>query len=268
MKTIYGVKADTALKSLASTILSKFLSNRDNNFKYMALNILRDVVKVDAISVQKHKNTILACLKDQDISIRRRALDLVYVIINTSNIKSVVKEIFDYLMTTEEENMKLELTFKLSQSISKYSPSTKWLIDTYIKMLCLSDSYVSEDTISLIINDILKCPSFKVYSVHKCFLAIKNNPNAEALAKVCIFIIGEYGEDLIGQKIIPGEDPDDLVIAEGGAATTAYARLQFESLNKDIRLKINEALLRYCELDTFAMVMIVQGWKNFLQIEN
>jgi hypothetical protein len=73
-----------------------------------------------------------------------------------------------------------------------------------------------------------------------------------------------YGEDLLGESILPSEDPDDLVVAEGGAATTAYARLQFETLNPDIRAKINEGLLRYCELDTLAMVMIVQGWQDLL----
>ena len=30
------------------------------------------------------------------------------------------------------------------------------------------------------------------------------------------------------------------------------------------RIKINQALLRYCELDTLAMVMIVQGWRDLL----
>jgi hypothetical protein len=53
------------------------------------------------------------------------------------------------------------------------------------------------------------------------------------------------------------------VIAEGGAAATAYSRLQFEEISIESRAKINAALLRYCELDTLAMVMIVQGWKKF-----
>jgi len=35
--------------------------------------------------------------------------------------------------------------------------------------------------------------------------------------------------------------------------------------NPDTRAKINEALLRYCELDTLAMVMIVQAWRDFLE---
>ena len=77
-------------------------------------------------------------------------------------------------------------------------------------------------------------------------------------------LLTKYGEDLLGEAVRPDEDPDDLVVAEGGAATTAYARLQFETLNPDTRAKINEALLRYCELDTLAMVMIVQGWRDLL----
>jgi hypothetical protein len=77
-------------------------------------------------------------------------------------------------------------------------------------------------------------------------------------------LLTKYAEDLLGETVLSNEDPDDLVIAEGGAATTAYARLQFESLNPLTRVRINEALLRYCELDTLAMVMIVQGWKNFI----
>jgi len=75
-------------------------------------------------------------------------------------------------------------------------------------------------------------------------------------------LLKDYGSDLIGETILEGEDPDDIVIAEGGAAATAYARLQFEDLHSSARSNINAALLRYCELDTLAMVMIVQGWRD------
>jgi Domain of unknown function(DUF2779) len=66
--------------------------------------------------------------------------------------------------------------------------------------------------------------------------------------------------NMLGGVASEGEDKD-LVIAEGGAAATAYARLQFEDIDKDARAKINRALLKYCELDTLAMVMVVEGWK-------
>ncbi len=74
-------------------------------------------------------------------------------------------------------------------------------------------------------------------------------------------LLKDYGSTLLGEEL---DDPDELVIAEGGAAATAYARLQFEDLNPESRQKIKEALLRYCELDTLAMVMIVEAWKEFV----
>jgi hypothetical protein len=93
-------------------------------------------------------------------------------------------------------------------------------------------------------------------------------PDVEGNPQDPYSLLTKYAEDLLGETVLANEDPDDLVIAEGGAATTAYARLQFESLNAATRIKINDALLRYCELDTLAMVMIVQSWKSFLNFKN
>ena len=51
-------------------------------------------------------------------------------------------------------------------------------------------------------------------------------------------------------------------IREGGAAMTAYARLQFEEMSDYERQEIRRALLQYCELDTLAMVMIYEAWRE------
>lgn len=61
------------------------------------------------------------------------------------------------------------------------------------------------------------------------------------------------------------QDALDAAVApelqDGGAAMAAYARLQFEDLDAGSREGIAQALLRYCELDTLAMVMAVQSWQ-------
>jgi hypothetical protein len=49
-------------------------------------------------------------------------------------------------------------------------------------------------------------------------------------------------------------------LQDGGAAMAAYARLQHEDMDQGDRRSIEKALLRYCELDTLAMVMAVQSW--------
>ena len=53
-------------------------------------------------------------------------------------------------------------------------------------------------------------------------------------------------------------------LKNGGAATTAYARMQFTEMSDYERKEISQALLKYCELDTMAMVMIYEGWKAML----
>ena len=73
----------------------------------------------------------------------------------------------------------------------------------------------------------------------------------------------QYAEALLPDELASTEDRASI-IAEGGAAATAYARLQFEDMGLDARERIKSALLRYCELDTLAMVMVVQAWRDFV----
>ena len=54
-------------------------------------------------------------------------------------------------------------------------------------------------------------------------------------------------------------DPEEE-LANGGAAMSAYARLQYEKISDEERDNLRFALLKYCELDTLAMVMIWQSW--------
>lgn len=54
-------------------------------------------------------------------------------------------------------------------------------------------------------------------------------------------------------------------IADGGAALTAYAKLQYQDMGDKERTEITEGLLRYCELDTLAMVMIYEHFREICQ---
>jgi len=51
-------------------------------------------------------------------------------------------------------------------------------------------------------------------------------------------------------------------LADGGAALMAYAKMQFSQITKSERDLIGNGLLRYCELDTFAMVLIYEFFKH------
>ncbi|MCI0616351.1 hypothetical protein L0244_25500, partial [bacterium] len=69
-------------------------------------------------------------------------------------------------------------------------------------------------------------------------------------------------------RVLEGYNNDDLdnflpsmeEISDGGAAMMAYAFLQFTEVPSNQKEQIRKALLRYCELDTMAMVMIWEFW--------
>ena len=73
-------------------------------------------------------------------------------------------------------------------------------------------------------------------------------------------------------SVTPGVTAEQLEYAEennerlanGAAAMTAYARLQFMHITDNDRRALESALLRYCELDTMAMVLIWEHWMNLL----
>ena len=52
----------------------------------------------------------------------------------------------------------------------------------------------------------------------------------------------------------------DPKLADGAAAMIAYARMQFTEMGQAERQAIRQALLKYCELDTLAMVMLWEYW--------
>jgi AP-1 complex subunit gamma-1 len=63
VETIMGIEATSGLRVLAINILGRFLSNRDNNIRYVALNMLMKAMEVDTQAVQRHRATILECVK-------------------------------------------------------------------------------------------------------------------------------------------------------------------------------------------------------------
>ena len=89
-----------------------------------------------------------------------------------------------------------------------------------------------------------------------------------------IFLRMENGKAISPYKALPpvfdhwdSDKLEEIVesipeIADGGAALFAYQKLQFEDLAPAEREAINQALLRYCELDTLAMVMIYECFRE------
>ncbi len=69
-------------------------------------------------------------------------------------------------------------------------------------------------------------------------------------------------QDVTDKDLVLLSNSDEL--NEGRAATMAYKRMQFSEMTEYEREEITRALLKYCELDILAMVMIYEGWKSII----
>ena len=53
-------------------------------------------------------------------------------------------------------------------------------------------------------------------------------------------------------------------IADGGAAMTVYCKMQYTDMTTEEIVELTSALLKYCELDTLAMVMVYEHFKELI----
>ena len=229
--TILTIDANEGLRNLAINILGRFLVNRDNNIRYVALNTLSKVVNTNFSAVQRHRATIIDCLKDPDISIRRRALDLVYSLVNRKNIRPLVGELLGYLLVADEE-LRPDITAKLCMVTGRYAPSKKWHVDTILRVMMLAGQYIPENVIGDTVALVSQSTEVQPYAVRRFYSALKKEPAKRPLVYVAVWLLGEFGDLLIVA------DGDDLVVEEAEV---------IETLRRTLMHPVADALTRdYC----------------------
>ncbi|KAI9753109.1 MAG: hypothetical protein M4579_005323 [Chaenotheca gracillima] len=194
--TILDIEADSGLRVLGVNILGKFLSNKDNNIRYVALNTLIKVVAIEPNAVQRHRNTILECLRDPDISIRRRALDLSFTLINESNVRVLIRELLAFLEVADNE-FKPVMTSQIGVAADRFAPNKRWHIETMLRVLKLAGRHVKEQILSSFVRLIATTPDLQTYSVQKLYTSMKSDISQEGLVLAGAWSIGEYGDLLL-----------------------------------------------------------------------
>jgi AP-1 complex subunit gamma-1 len=226
--TILDIEADSGLRVLGVNILGKFLSNKDNNIRYVALNTLIKVVAVEPNAVQRHRNTILDCLRDPDISIRRRALDLSFTLINDGNIRVLIRELLAFLEVADNE-FKPVMTSQIGIAADRFAPNKRWHIDTMLRVLKLAGNYVKEQILSSFVRLIATTPDLQTYSVQKLYASLKEDITQEGLTLAGAWVIGEYGDALLlggkyeEEELVREVKESDIIDLFATILSSAYA---------------------------------------------
>lgn len=203
--TIMGIKSESGLRVLAVNILGRFLLNNDKNIRYVALNTLLRVVNADYNAVQRHRTTIVDCLKDTDISIRKRAMELSFALVNSNNIRGMMKELLSFLESCDPE-FKSDCCSSIVMATEKHSPNKRWHVDTVLRVLKIAGNYVHNDIVSIVIQLIASASQLHSHTVRQLFFLMKEDNSQQPLCQVASWCVGEYGEQLL----LPPSEEDGL----------------------------------------------------------
>ncbi|OCT82356.1 hypothetical protein XELAEV_18024882mg [Xenopus laevis] len=187
--TIMDIKSESGLRVLAINILGRFLLNNDKNIRYVALTSLLKTVQTDHNAVQRHRSTIVDCLKDLDVSIKRRAMELSFALVNGNNIRGMMKELLYFLDSCEPE-------FKA---------------DCASGIFLAAENYVRDDAVPNLIQLITNSSEMHEYTVQKLYKAILDDISQQSLVQVTSWCIGEYGDLLVSGQC---EEEEPIQVTE------------------------------------------------------
>ena len=204
VQTIVAVGKKPSLRTLALTYIGRLLSFRESNVLYSALNVFsrvlyanRDIIdrsSSDSLALQRYKSQIVRCLDNPDISIRRRALDVISALIDKDNVVKLVPEILKYLHLADTD-FRMELVGRIFAAIQRFSPNEQWTFDAIMQILRESGGYVKSDIISAVCKVVGRSETMQQYAVNKLEAELTQSSTVQPLVQVAAWILGEYGTE-------------------------------------------------------------------------
>ena len=185
------------LRAKAVAHLSKFINIREPNIRYLGLETMSRLVQMDGTgdAIRKMQGTVFFSLKDADISIRRRALDLLFCMCNREVAASIVKELLAALSLADWQ-IKDEMVLKTAILAERFAPDRRWYVDTIISLISLAGDHVADDVWHRLVQIVTNNEELHKYAASKMYHALEPVTAHETALKVGGYILGEFGHML------------------------------------------------------------------------
>lgn len=193
------------LVDTAAVLLARFISSKETNVRYLGLDTMAHLAaRSETLDpLKKHQGTIILSLRDKDISVRRRALDLLYSMCDVDNSELIVGELLRYLKVADYV-LREEMVLKIAILTEKYASSYKWYVDTILQLISAAGDHVGEEVWYRVVQIVTNTEDLQAYAARVVFEYLKTPSVHESLVKVGGYILGEYGH-LIANE--PGYSP-------------------------------------------------------------
>ncbi|RHZ52849.1 hypothetical protein CDV55_101042 [Aspergillus turcosus] len=201
-----------------SSRLGKYIQSRETNVRYLGLEAMTHfAARAETLDpIKKHQNIILGSLRDRDISVRRKGLDLIYSMCDTTNAAPIVNELLRYLQTADYA-IREEMVLKVAILTEKYATDAQWYIDITLKLLSLAGDHVNEEVWQRVIQIVTNNEELQAYAAHTLLGYLKTDCH-ESLVKIGCYVLGEFGHLIADNE---GSSPIEQFLALQGKMITS-----------------------------------------------
>ncbi|XP_041990804.1 AP-2 complex subunit alpha-1-like [Salvia splendens] len=208
LSLVMHLDAEKEMISQCVALLGKFIAVREPNIRYLGLENMTRMLMVTDVQdiIKRHQAQIITSLKDPDISIRRRALDLLYGMCDVSNAKDIVEELLQYLSTADFA-MREELSLKAAILAEKFAPDLSWYVDVILQLIDKAGDFVSDDIWFRVVQFVTNNEDLQPYAAMKAREYLDKPAIHETMVKVSAYILGEYSH-LLARR--PGWSPREI----------------------------------------------------------
>ncbi|XP_058087296.1 AP-2 complex subunit alpha-1-like [Magnolia sinica] len=205
---VMHLDAEKEMMSQCVALLGKFIAVREPNIRYLGLENMTRMLMVTDVQdiIKRHQAQIITSLKDPDISIRRRALDLLYGMCDVTNAKDIVEELLQYLSTADFA-MREELALKAAILAEKFAPDLSWYVDVILQLIDKAGDFVSDDIWYRVVQFVTNNEDLQPYAAIKAREYLDKPALHETMVKVSAYLLGEYSH-LLARR--PGCSPKEI----------------------------------------------------------
>jgi AP-2 complex subunit alpha len=176
---------NSPLVSTAAVLLARFISSKETNIRYLGLDTLAHLAaRADSLEhIKMHQTHVISSLRDRDISVRRRALDLLYSMCDVDNSEVIVGELLQYLKVADYA-LREEMVLKIAVLTEKYASSYRWYVDTILALISAAGDHVGEEVWYRVVQITTNTEDLQAYAARVVFQRLKSPAAHESLVKV------------------------------------------------------------------------------------
>ena len=184
-----------------SSKLGKFIQSRETNVRYLGLDAMTHfAARSDTLDpIKRHQSIIIGSLRDRDISVRRKGLDLLYSMCDTTNAQPIVNELLRYLQTADF-SLREEMVLKIAILTEKYATDAQWYIDISLRLLATAGDHVSDEVWQRVVQIVTNNEELQAYAAQNILDYIKTENAHDTLVKIGGYILGEFGHLIADNK--------------------------------------------------------------------